>query len=103
MELQFSDGLLDDSGHPSFNALQNAAPGEVTIVYYVFDVLVLAGRDVMPEPLATRRKFLATEIMPRPGEPVRESPVLDASLTDLVTAVRTQVLEGLTAKRLNSL
>src|ERR671910_3430352 len=37
---------FDQEGRPSFNALQNygSAPGPV--VYYVFDVMVLAGRDV---------------------------------------------------------
>jgi bifunctional non-homologous end joining protein LigD len=36
------------------------------------------------------------------GEPIRESPVLNASLRDLMTAVRAQGLEGLVAKRLDS-
>ncbi len=35
---------LDEAGRPSFNALQNSAAG-ATIVYYVFDVMVLGGRD----------------------------------------------------------
>src|SRR5215470_1922500 len=48
---------LDDSGRPSFNALQNAGSAEAPIFYYVFDVLVLAGHDVMTEPLHTRRKM----------------------------------------------
>jgi hypothetical protein len=39
---------------PSFNALQNGAAG-AAIFYYVFDVLVLAGRNLMGETLARRR------------------------------------------------
>jgi ATP-dependent DNA ligase len=37
---------LDQAGRPSFNALQNGgATG--AIFYYVFDVMVLGGRDVL--------------------------------------------------------
>lgn len=43
---------LDGEGRPSFNALQN---GAARIVYFVFDVLVLGGRNVMAETLAARR------------------------------------------------
>jgi bifunctional non-homologous end joining protein LigD len=93
---------LDGAGRPSFNALQNEGSGGATIVYYVFDVLMLAGRDVMSEPLVTRRKLLCDEILPLVADPVRESPVLDATLADLIVAVRAQGLEGLVAKRLDS-
>ncbi len=92
---------LDDTGHPSFNALQNEGAGAV-VVYYVFDVLVLAGRDVMSEPLSGRRELLRKHILAKLGEPVRESPVLEAPLPDLISAVRAQGLEGLVAKRLDS-
>jgi len=39
----------------------------------VFDVLILAGREVMHEPLSVRRELLQREIMPKLREPVRES------------------------------
>ena len=48
------DGELvafDESGKPSFNALQNYASAH-RIFYYVFDLLILEGRDVRSEPLA---------------------------------------------------
>ena len=54
---------LDATGRPSFNALQNGA-ARATIVYYVFDVMVLGGRDVMGEPLATRRDLLSRRSCP---------------------------------------
>src|SRR5882724_2563043 len=38
---------LDSSGRPSFSALQNYGSGEIPLVYYAFDVLILGGRDVM--------------------------------------------------------
>jgi ATP-dependent DNA ligase len=91
---------LDGAGRPSFNALQNGAAS--AIVYYVFDVLVLGGRDVMGDPLAARRELLTRDVLPKLADPVREAPRFDASLADLVVAVRAQGLEGLVAKRLDS-
>ena len=41
---------LDETGRPSFNALQNLSSSKATLVYYVFDVPVVAGKDVMREP-----------------------------------------------------
>jgi bifunctional non-homologous end joining protein LigD len=93
---------LDPDGRPSFNALQNGAAG-ATIFYYVFDVMVLGGRNVMGEPLATRRGLLSREVLPLLADPVREAPRFDTSLADLIAAVRAQGLEGLVAKRLDSL
>ena len=80
---------LDEAGRPSFNALQNGSAG-ATIVYYVFDVMILGGRNVMGEPLATRRDLLSRDVMPLLAEPVREAPRFDAALADLVAAVRAQ-------------
>jgi bifunctional non-homologous end joining protein LigD len=42
---------LDETGRPSFSALQNYGSARVRIVYYVFDVLILSGRNIMPEHL----------------------------------------------------
>jgi ATP-dependent DNA ligase len=88
---------LDEAGRPSFNALQNGSAG-ATIVYYVFDVMVLGGRNVIGETLATRRDLLTREVLPLLAEPVREAPRFDAALADLIAAVRAQGLEGLVAK-----
>jgi hypothetical protein len=48
----WSSTFLDSAGRPSFNALQNFETA--TLVYYVFDVMILAGKDVMNEPLSAR-------------------------------------------------
>ena len=93
---------LDDSGRPSFNLLQNYGSAGAPLIYYVFDVLIFNGRNVMSEPLVRRREILRHEVLAQLGEPIRESPVLDASLRDLMAAVRAQGLEGLVAKRLES-
>ncbi len=92
---------LDADGRPSFNALQNSAP-TAQVCYYVFDVMVLAGRSVILEPLSARRELLRHKVLPRLSEPIREAPQFDASLSDLIRAVREQGLEGIVAKRLDS-
>jgi len=92
---------LDESGRPSFNAPQNSS-STAHLCYYVFDVLVLAGRNVVSEPLSTRRELLRRQVLPRLTDPIREAPKFDASLGDLIGAVREQGLEGIVAKQLDS-
>src|SRR5207249_11069777 len=54
---------FDDDGRPSFNALQNYGSAPAPVIYYVFDVMVLAGRDVKREPLEKRRALLEKKIL----------------------------------------
>jgi DNA ligase D-like protein (predicted ligase) len=93
---------FDDDGRPSFNALQNYGSAPAPVIYYVFDVMVLSGRDVMREPLEKRRELLEEKVLPKLSEPVRYATSLDAVLPVLVQSVRAQGLEGLVAKRRNS-
>ena len=92
---------LDESGRPSFNALQGHGAGKAPLLYYVFDAMVLAGKDIMVEPLARRRKLLE-KLLSKLGEPIRESSELEATLPNLIQTVRAQGLEGLVAKRCDS-
>jgi ATP-dependent DNA ligase len=94
---------LDETGRPAFSALQNSARSGTSLVYYVFDLMVLEGRDVMKEKLTARRSLLANQILPRLHEPIREAQQFDANLSDLMAAVRNQGLEGLVAKRLSGI
>jgi DNA ligase D-like protein (predicted ligase) len=93
---------FDQEGRPSFNALQNYGSAPAPVVYYVFDVMVLAGQDVMREPLQKRRQLLETKVLPKLPEPVRYSAPLDADLQLLVQSVKVHGLEGLVAKRRTS-
>jgi len=93
---------FDDDGRPSFNALQNYGSAAAPVIYYVFDVMVLAGRDVMREPLEKRRELLEQKVLPKLSEPVRYTSSLDAALPVLVQSVKEQGFEGLVAKRRNS-
>jgi DNA ligase D-like protein (predicted ligase) len=99
------DGELvgfDEHGRPSFNVLQNSSAANTPLVLYVFDVMALAGRDVMNEPLETRRELLETKIIPTLNDPVRYAGAIDAPLRDLIYSVKEQGLEGLVAKRRDS-
>jgi ATP-dependent DNA ligase len=98
----WSSTFLDATGRPSFNALQNLGSSKATLVYYAFDVLAVAGKNVMAERLSTRREILQAQVLPKLNEPARESPQLDASLGDIVKAVRAHGFEGVVAKRLDS-
>jgi bifunctional non-homologous end joining protein LigD len=93
---------LDDDGRPSFNALQNYSSPKIPIIYYVFDVMVLAGLDVKADTLEARRKLLERNVLPKLTEPVRYAGVLEASLRDLIQSVKAERLEGLVAKRRDS-
>jgi bifunctional non-homologous end joining protein LigD len=93
---------LDAKGKPSFNLLQNYGSAAGPLHFFVFDLLVLNGKDVMAEPLAKRRELLEKRVLPKLSEPVRYSPELRASLKDLIHSVKAQGLEGIVAKRRNS-
>ena len=71
-------------------------------MYYVFDVMVLAGQDLTREPLRKRRELLEKKVLPKLAEPVRYSAPLDADLPILIQSVKVHGFEGLVAKRSNS-
>ncbi|HEV3278439.1 MAG TPA: hypothetical protein VG860_16590, partial [Terriglobia bacterium] len=56
---------LDETGKASFSALQNYGSAKAAVFYYVFDVLMLEGRNVMGAPLTVRRVLLENEVLPR--------------------------------------
>ena len=93
---------FDADGRPSFNALQNQGSTETAIIYFVFDLMVLAGRDVRAEPLNVRRELLERKVLPKLTEPVRYLAALGARLSDLIASVKAERLEGLVAKRRDS-
>ena len=93
---------FDEEGRPSFNALQNYGSGSGPVVYYVFDVMVIAGENVMSQTFDARIALLKRKILPKLKEPVRFTGELEARLADLIASVKAQGLEGLVAKRRNS-
>jgi DNA ligase D-like protein (predicted ligase) len=93
---------IDDAGRPSFNALQNSIASKTPVLYYVFDVMALSGRDVKSKTLEDRRELLERHVLPKLDEPVRYLGPFDAGLRDLIESVKAQGLEGLVAKRRDS-
>jgi DNA ligase D-like protein (predicted ligase) len=92
---------LDADGRPSFNALQNHGGG-VPLHFFIFDVLILNGKDVMGEALTRRRELIEKHVLPTLADPIRYSPVLPGTVMELITSVKRQGLEGLVAKRRDS-
>ncbi|PYV36471.1 MAG: hypothetical protein DMG09_17205 [Acidobacteria bacterium] len=56
---------LDKDGRPWFNTLQNYGSEGAPLHSYIFDLLILEGRDVMGEPLVNRRELLEEHVLPR--------------------------------------
>src|SRR5580700_166746 len=46
---------LDANGRPSFNTLQNYGSSGAPLHFFIFDLLILKGKDVMNEPRTNRR------------------------------------------------
>lgn len=94
---------LDGNGRPSFNLLQNSRSKALPVLFYAFDLLNLAGHSTIGLPLTIRRQMLKDAVRAKLKDPVRFSETLRASPRDLVAAAKKQGLEGIVAKRLNSL
>ena len=92
---------LDMQGRPSFQALQHRGshPGH-QIVFYAFDVLHLNGTDLTGQPLLKRRARLARVL---DGSGLLPSVDLPGTVAAIVEAVRGLGLEGVIAKRKDSL
>jgi DNA ligase D-like protein (predicted ligase) len=94
--------VLDDVGRPSFSALQNSRFTPDALYFYVFDLLVLRGRDLRKLPLRERRRLLEREALKGMRDPVRLSSAFKAQATDLIAATKEAGLEGVIAKRTDS-
>ncbi|MBI2815707.1 MAG: ATP-dependent DNA ligase [Acidobacteria bacterium] len=94
--------VLDAEGRPSFNALQNWHRSEQPIYFYAFDLLAYRGKDVRGLLLRERRRLLEEFALKGMADPVRISQTFRTSAADLVAAAREQGLEGVIAKRADS-
>ena len=103
---------LDDSGKPSFPLLQNRMHvnsrrdierlvDEIPVRYLVFDLLHLDGRSVMNRSYVQRRDMLEQLTLIGPSWQVPPSHIGEGEA--MLAAAREQGLEGIMAKRLDSL
>ena len=70
---------LDDDGRPSFNILQNYGSSKAPVLYFVFDVMILAGRDVMTRAARGPARAVGEE---DPAEAGRTGPICGAARCD---------------------
>jgi DNA ligase D-like protein (predicted ligase) len=93
---------LDEHGRASFQELQNRKNTQRPIIYYLFDILHLDGKDLLDLPLTERRKILES-FGSRFSDPLRLNPIFRTELTALIEQVRRLGLEGIVAKRSGSI
>jgi bifunctional non-homologous end joining protein LigD len=103
---------FDEQGRPSFGMLQQrlgvTAPAQTRrlaaknpVVYILFDLLHLDGRSTLDLPYAQRRELL--EGLELSGPSWQTPPALEGEGRDLQAATKEQGLEGLLAKRTDSI
>jgi bifunctional non-homologous end joining protein LigD len=92
---------LASDGRPNFNLLQNYRSAESHIIYYVFDVMTLEGRDLTQLPFSERREVLRS-ILPT-NEHLGISIAVQMTAQEMIALVREQGIEGIVAKRTDSI
>jgi bifunctional non-homologous end joining protein LigD len=94
---------LDQHGRSSFQLLQSyGIRKQIPLVYYAFDLLSLDGTDLRSRPLIERRQLLA-KLLKKAPDNIRFSEELQGSREELLQVARQFQLEGLVAKRPDSL
>ena len=94
--------VLDENGKSNFSALQNwRSESDGELMFYVFDVLWLDGKDLTQLPLLERREILKG-IMPRNDGAIRLSETFDSGGLDFFEAAKQMDLEGIIAKKADS-
>ncbi len=92
---------LDDSARPQFNLLQNYRSEAHRIRYFVFDLLCYQNRDTTRLSLVERRELLRSLKFQSPR--IQFLDFLETSAANMVAAAKQQGLEGVIAKRKDSL
>jgi bifunctional non-homologous end joining protein LigD len=95
--------LLDESGKPSFNALQNAIEGgrNDAIVFYLFDLPYCAGHDLRRVPVEQRRAVLQA-LLKETGR-LRFSQEIAGDAGSILQSACRLGLEGVIGKRRGSI
>ena len=91
---------LDEQGKPSFQALQHRSVKRAGVVFYAFDLLHLGRTSYRARPLWQRQSALAKLTF---GAPILLSAPLPGTPAQIEHVVREAGLEGVVAKRLDSI
>ncbi|WP_293894445.1 DNA ligase D [Flavobacterium sp.] len=95
--------VLKESGKADFSALQNwRSEADGHLIYYAFDLLWYEGKDITKLPLSARQALLK-EILPENEDNIRISQVFTENGIDFFEAAEKMGLEGIMAKRADSL
>lgn len=95
--------VLDEKGRSNFQLMQNyQRTHQGNLVYYVFDLLYLNGKDLRDEPLLKRKSLLEDLINKANLDFVRYSEHIDAQGVDLFEKARKLELEGIIGKKKDS-
>lgn len=95
--------VMNDKGISDFSDLQNwRSEADGLLVFYVFDLLWYNGKDLTQKPLLERRKILEG-IIPENHEQIRLSKQFDASGKEFFEAADKMGLEGIIAKKSDSI
>lgn len=98
--------VLNEKGESNFNQLQNwRSEADGSLIYYVFDLLWLDGRDLTGLPLSQRRALLQS-VVPASVVPaestIRFSESFETSGTEFFEKAQKLGLEGIMAKKTDS-
>jgi DNA ligase D-like protein (predicted ligase) len=91
---------LDETGLPTFQALQHRSVKRTAVVFYAFDLLQLGSTSCLKRPLRERRAALSELKL---TSPLLLSQPLPGTPEQIEAVVREAGLEGVIAKRLDSI
>ncbi|HVZ67411.1 MAG TPA: DNA ligase D [Patescibacteria group bacterium] len=90
--------VVDDNGKPDFQALQNYRKVKTgNLLYYVFDILFLDGRNLMGLPLIDRKKILE-KVIPENSQ-IKLGTHIEEKGVRFFEAAKKEGIEGVVAKR----
>lgn len=93
--------VIDENGRPSFDLVQRRDPAKHPAMFHAFDVLSINGTDTIELPYTSRRELLTQLVEPGDHWAVPAHHLTGGKA--LLDATAEQGLEGLIAKRVDSL
>lgn len=94
--------VVNEKGAADFSDLQGwRSEADGQLIYYLFDILWLEGRDLMNLPLSERRSILQS-IIPAKNDIIQRSQTFDIPGSELFALTDKMGLEGIIAKKENS-
>jgi bifunctional non-homologous end joining protein LigD len=93
---------IDEEGRHSFELMQRIRSKPARVLFYLFDILHLDGKELVRQILSRRRAILEREFPDRQKSCIRLSPILKGSPRTILENVHQFGFEGVVAKRTDS-